>query len=168
MPSGDSLPAMSDWKPALDAIVGSRHGGKTDHVLAALRELDARHPNVPEIAAEQAFTFSSQGAHTEALSAYERALALGIASPAEQANTLAGRAVCLLRLDRDAEAVSALEYARVQFPDHAEFAALLAIARLRAGLKDEAFALLLDTLLETSGDIGLAAHQRTLRALVRR
>jgi tetratricopeptide (TPR) repeat protein len=162
------MPVMSDWKPALDAIVGSRHGGKTDHVLAALRDLDNRHPNVPEIAVEQAFTFASQGSHSEALAAYERALALGLASPAEQANTLAGRAVCLLRLDRPAEAVSSLEYARVQFPDHAEFAALLAIARHRAGRKDEAFALLLDTLLETSDDIGLAAHQRTLRALVHR
>jgi Flp pilus assembly protein TadD len=156
---------MSDWKPALDAIVGSRHGGKIDHVLAALRDLDARHPHVPEIAAEQAFTHASKGDHTEALVAYERALALGLSSPAEQANTLVGRAVCLLRLDRTAEAVSALEYARVQFPDHAEFAAFLAVAKHRAARPEEAFRLLLDTLLETSEDIGLSAHQRTLRAL---
>jgi tetratricopeptide (TPR) repeat protein len=156
---------MSDWKPALDAIVGSRHGGKIDHMLAALRALDARHPHVPEIAAEQAFTLAAKGEHAEALAAYERALALGLASPAEQANTLAGRAVCLLRLDRAAEAVSALEYARVQFPEHAEFAAFLALAKHRAGLADEAFRLLLDTLLDTSEDIGLNAHQRTLRAL---
>jgi tetratricopeptide (TPR) repeat protein len=156
---------MTDWKPALDAIIGSRHEGKTDHVLAALRDLDARHPHVPEIAAEQAFTLASRGLHDEALLAYERALALGLVSPAEQANTLFGRAVALLHLGRAAEAVSALEYARVQFPDHAEFAALRALARHRAGQTGEAFRLLLDTLLETSNDIGLAAHQRTLRVL---
>jgi tetratricopeptide (TPR) repeat protein len=156
---------MSEWKPALDAIVGSRHGGKIDHVIAALRDLDARYPNVPEIAAEQAFTFASRGAHAEALAAYERALALGLPSPAEQANTLVGRAVCLLRLDRAEEAVKALDYARVQFPDHAEFAAFHAVALRRAGRADEAFTLLLDTLLEKSDDIGLTAHQRTLRWL---
>jgi len=156
---------MNDWKPTLDAIIGSRHGGKTDHVLGALRELDALHPHVPEVAAELAFTLSTQGAHAEALAAYERALALGLASPAEQANTLVGRAVCLLRLDRAAEAVRGLEYASVQFPDHTEFAAFLALARFRAGQSGPAFTLLLDTLLETSDDVGLAAHQRTLRAL---
>jgi tetratricopeptide (TPR) repeat protein len=156
---------MSEWKPALDAIVGSRHGGKTDHVLAALRDLDSLHPHVPEIAAEQAFTLASQGAHAEALATYERALALGLASPAEQANTLFGHAVTLLRLGRAADAVSAIESSLIQFPDHAEFTVLLALARHRAGQTGDAFRLLLNTLLETSDDIGLTAHQRTLRAI---
>jgi thioredoxin-like negative regulator of GroEL len=158
-----------DWKPELDAIVGARHGGRTDTVLPALRRLDASHPHVPEIAAELAFTLAAMGkpAETaEALAAYERTLALGLPSPAEQANTLAGHAVCLLRLGRAADAVVALERARAQFPDHAEFAAYLAVAQHRAGASDAAFALLLTTLLETSEDIGLAAHQRTLRSLL--
>ena len=154
------------WKPELDAIVGARHGGRTDTVLPALRRLDARHPHVPEIAAELAFTLAAAGDQTGALASYERALALGLPSPAEQANSLAGHAVCLLRLGRAAEAVAALERARVQFPGHAEFAAFLALARHRAGQTGEAFALLLSTLLETTEDIGLAAHQRTLRSLL--
>jgi Flp pilus assembly protein TadD len=154
------------WKPELDAIVGARHGGRTETVLPALRRLDTRHPHVPEIAAELAFALASAGAHAEALAAYERALALGLPSAAEQANALAGHAVCLLRLGRDADAVSALERARVQFPEHAEFTAFLAVARHRAGQADEAFALLLTLLLETTEDIGLAAHQRTLRSLL--
>ena len=54
----------------------------------------------------------------------------------------------------------------MQFPDHAEFAAYLALARHRAGDTSGAFALLLTTLLETTEDIGLAAHQRTLRSLL--
>ncbi|MCU0792239.1 MAG: hypothetical protein MUE42_05180 [Opitutaceae bacterium] len=156
----------SDWKPELDAIVGARHGGRIDTVLPALRRLDARHSHVPEIAAELAFTLASTGDDLGALAAYERALALGLPSPAEQANTLVGHAVCLLRLDRAGEAVTALEAARVQFPDHAEFAAFLAVAKHRSGDTDAAFALLLRTLLESSEDVGLAAHQRTLRALL--
>ena len=61
----------------------------------------------------------------------------------------------------------ALERARVQFPDHAEFAAYLAVARWLAGERDEAFAELLGLLLETSEDPGLAAQQRNLRSLLR-
>ncbi len=158
----------SAWKPELDAIVGARHGGRIDTVLPALRRLDARHPHVPEIAAELAFALAASGADAEALAAYERALVLGLPSPAEQANILAGHATCLIRLGRAPAAVTALENARAQFPDHAEFAAFLAVAKHRAGETDAAFALLLATLLETSEDIGLAAHQRTLRALLTR
>lgn len=158
---------MEAWKTELDAIVGARHGGKTDHVLPALRALDARFPHTPEIAAELAFTLVSRGDDAGALEAYERALALGLPGPAEQANALAGRAACQLRLGLAAEAVGGLERARAQFPENAEFAAYLAVALKRAGRADEAAALLLDTLLELSEDVGLNAHQRTLRFLMR-
>ncbi len=158
---------MEAWKTELDAIVGARHGGKTDHVLPALRALDARHPHTPEIAAEIAFTHVSRGEDEAAVVAYDRALALGLPSPAEQANALAGRAACLLRLGRAEDAAAGLERARAQFPENAEFAAYLAVALKRAGRADEACALLLDTLLDLSEDVGLSAHQRTLRHLLR-
>ncbi|TAG29171.1 MAG: hypothetical protein EAZ36_04520 [Verrucomicrobia bacterium] len=158
------------WKAELDVIVGGRHGGRTDAVLPGLRRLNERHPHVPEVAVELAFTLAAterQQELVEALAAYERALALGLPTAAEQANALVGHAICLLRLGRTAGAVAALELARIQFPEHTEFAAYLSVARYRAGEREEAFSLLLDTLLETSQDIGLAAHQRTLRALMR-
>ena len=161
------MTGMDAWKPELDAIVGARHGGKTDHVLSALKALDARFPHTPEIAAELAFTLVSRGDEAGALEAYERALALGLPSPAEQANTLAGRAACQLRLGRAADAATGLERARAQFPENAEFAAYLAVALKRSGRSDEACALLLDTLLDLSGDVGLSAHQRSLRFLMR-
>jgi Flp pilus assembly protein TadD len=158
---------MDAWKTELDAIVGARHGGRTDHVLPALKALDARFPHTPEIAAELAFTLVTRGDDAGALEAYERALVLGLPSPAEQANALAGRAACQLRLGRASEAVAGLERARAQFPENAEFAAYLAVALKRAGRADEACALLLDTLLDLSEDVGLSAHQRALRFLMR-
>ncbi len=158
---------MEAWKTELDAIVGARHGGKTDHVLPALKALDARHPHTPEIAAEIAFTHVSRGEDAAAIEHYDRALALGLPTPAEQANALAGRAACLLRLGRAEEAAAGLERARAQFPENAEFAAYLAVALKRAGRADEACTLLLDTLLELSDDVGLSAHQRSLRFLLR-
>lgn len=161
------MAGMDDWKAELDAIVGARHGGKTDHVLPALRALDARHPHTPEIAAEIAFTLVARGDDAAAVEAYDRALALGLGTPAEQANALAGRAACLLRLGRADEAAAGLERARAQFPENAEFAAYLAVALQKAGRSPEACALLLDTLLDLSDDVGLTAHQRTLRFLMR-
>lgn len=157
---------MSDWKPILDAIVGARHSGRIDGLTKRLRDLDTRHPHQPEIVGELAFTLATTGDFSDSLIAYERVLALGLPSPAEQANALVGHAVCLLRLDRPEDAIAALERARVQFPDHAEFEAYLAVARHRAGRTGEAFAGLLSLLVETSEDIGIAAHQRTLRSLV--
>ena len=41
---------MSPWKPELDAIIGARHGGQVEHVHGLLQKLDARFPNVAEIA----------------------------------------------------------------------------------------------------------------------
>ena len=157
---------LPEWKPALDALIGARHGGRIEHLAPALRELDRRYTNVPEIAAELGYTLAAQDALPEALAAYERALALGLPSPAEQANTLAGHAICLLRLGKAVEAAHALDSARIQFPDHSEFTAYLALARHQAGATSEGFALLLGLLLETSEDLGLSAHQRTLRALL--
>ncbi len=161
------MASMDAWKTELDAIVGARHGGRTDQVLPALKALDARFPHTPEIAVELAFALVSRGDDVGALEAYERSLALGLSSPAEQANALAGRASCLLRLGRAAEAVAGLERARAQFPENAEFAAYLAVALKRAGRADEACSLLLETLLDLSDDIGLGAHQRALRFLMR-
>ena len=158
---------MEAWKTELDAIVGARHGGRTDHVLPALKALDARFPHTPEIATELAFALVSRGDDAGALEAYERALALGLPTPAEQANALAGRAACQLRLGRATDAAAGLERARAQFPENAEFAAYLAVALKRAGRADEAAALLLDTLLDLSEDVGLNAHQRALRYLIR-
>jgi Flp pilus assembly protein TadD len=152
---------MDAWKTELDAIV------RTDHVLPALRALDARFPHTPEIAVELAFTLIMRGDDAGALEAYERALALGLPSPAEQANALAGRAACQLRLGQASDAVAGLERARAQFPENAEFAAYLAVALKRAGRSEEACALLLDTFLDLSDDVGLSAHQRTLRFLMR-
>jgi thioredoxin-like negative regulator of GroEL len=154
-----------EWKAELDAIVGARHGGKIDQVLPALRALAARYPNTPELVTELAFSLTLSGATAEALNAYGRALALGLPTPATQANALIGHATCLLRLQRAAEAVVALERARAQFPELVEFTAFLALARHRDGQTATAFLDLLNLLLSATEDVGLTAHQRTLRAL---
>ena len=41
---------MDAWREELNAIIGARHEGRIAHVLDRLRALDARHPNIADVA----------------------------------------------------------------------------------------------------------------------
>lgn len=154
---------MHVWKSELDAILGSRHGGRTDHVLPALRALDTRHPHVAEIAFQLGYTLDLAGRPAEAVPHYERALALGL-SPAEHLNTLVGLGDALRRSGQAAQAAELLARAELQFPEARELTAYRALALRDAGDHTQALTTLMDLLLEVGAeDLGLSAHQRSLR-----
>lgn len=153
---------MSDWKPELDAILGARHGGRTEHLLDLLRKLDARHPNVAEINHQLAWTLQTSGAPADSLSYYEKAVALGL-TPNEHANALIGLATTLRSLGQAARAAEVLRSGQLQFPDNREFPVFLALALHDLGQHSEALRLALIALADTSDDPGVTAHQRTLR-----
>lgn len=153
---------MSDWKSELDAIVGARHGGRTDHVLGLLRKLDERFPNVAEIQYQLAWTLDTAGKPAEALSHYEKAVALGL-EPNEHANALIGLAVTFRTLGQSARAAEVLRSGQIQFPDNREFDVFLSLALHDLGEHAEALRLALVALCDTTEDPGLTAYQRTLR-----
>ena len=157
-----SLSDSSDWKPELDAIIGARHGGQVEHVLGLLQKLDARFPNVPEIAYQLAWTSESLGREAEAVSHYERAIALGLA-PNELAGALLGLGSTLRHAGQLARSAEVLRSGRAQFPDNREFDVFLALTLHALGQHDEATKLLLLTLADTSEDPGITAYQRTIR-----
>jgi tetratricopeptide (TPR) repeat protein len=153
---------MSDWKHELDAIIGSRHGGRTDHLLGLLRKLDTRYPNVAEINYQLAWTLETGGHLTEALPTYEKAVALGL-SPNEHANALIGLANTLRGLGQHQKAAEVLRSGQRQFPDNREFDVFLALALHALGQHAEALQLALTALVDTTEDPGLTAYQRTIR-----
>ena len=153
---------MSDWKPELDAIVGARHGGKIEHVMDLLKKLDARYPTVAEIAYQQAWTHDVSGKPAEAVSLYEKAVALGL-SPAELSGALVGLGSALVSSGQSARAIEVLESGRRQFPENREFEVFLSLALHGAGRHHEAMQLILTTLMESTDDIGINAYQRTIR-----
>lgn len=157
----------NDWKSELDAIVGARHGGAGEALLARLLDLDRRHPNVPEILYQLAWSLDSQGKADEALPRYEKAVALGL-SPNEHAGALLGIGTCHLLSKDAAKAAEIFEAARSQFPENREFEAFLALARFAEGRQAEALEILLVVLAETSEDPGIVSAQRTLRHLATR
>ncbi len=158
----DPFAAATDWKPVLDAIVGARHGGQIETVLGRLKDLDAKHPHNAEIAFQIAWTLDTLDRPGEAVPHYERAITLGL-DPNEHANALVGFGNCLRLSGQAARAVDILDKAGVQFPHNAEFSAYLALAQYDAGRPADALRTLMNTLVETSEDIGIAAHQRSLR-----
>jgi Flp pilus assembly protein TadD len=159
--------ALPPWKPTLDAITGARHGGQTANILGQLRELSAAYPHVAEVAYQLAWTYDSLDRAEAALPHYEKAIALGL-PPNEHSGALIGLAACLHATGDVERAAATLESGQQQFPEQPEFAAYLALVRHAQGRHREALDLAMTTLLETSEDPGITAHQRTLRHLLSR
>ena len=60
-------------------------------------------------------------------------------------------------------AAQVLEQGRLQFPEQREFEVFLAMTLHNLGRHAEALQTVLTTLIETADDVGIAAHQRTIR-----
>ena len=160
--SSVSLSESPAWKPELDAIIGARHGGQVEHVLGLLQKLDARFPNVPEIAYQLAWTSDTLGRSSEAILHYERAIALGLA-PNELAGALLGLGSTLRHTGQLTRSAEVFRSGRAQFPDNREFDVFLALTLHALGRHDEATKLLLLTIADTSEDPGITAYQRAIR-----
>jgi tetratricopeptide (TPR) repeat protein len=151
-----------DWKEELDAIVGARAHGQSREILPRLQALDERHPNVAEINFQLAWTCDVLERAAEALSYYEKAIALGL-PPNELSGALIGLGSTLRQLGRLERSAEVLRSGQVQFPDNPEFAVFLALTRHEQGRAAEALQLVLETLCATAEDPGLTAYQRAIR-----
>ncbi|MFI5335253.1 MAG: tetratricopeptide repeat protein [Opitutales bacterium] len=162
MPPEDQATPLPAWRAELDAITGARAFGQFNQLLPRLKTLDEQHPNVPEIIFQLAWTCETLGRHTEALPAYEKALALGLA-PNEHSGALLGLGNTLRALGQTGKAAHILRSGKHQFPDNREFDVFLALALHDQGHHAEALKLALETLCDTTSDPGLTACQRALR-----
>lgn len=158
---------LPPWRVELDAIVGSRAHGQAQSVLPRLRDLDRRHPNVAEINYQLAWTCDVLDRQAEALPYYEKAVALGLPKN-ELAGALLGLGSTLRHLGQLERSLSVLQSARLQFPENREFDAFLALTLRASGRHDEALRLALETLCETSEDVGIRAYQRAIRHAISR
>lgn len=150
------------WKEELDAIVGARAHGQAKEILPRLQQLDAKHPNVAEINHQLAWTCDVLDRAADALSYYEKAVALGL-PPNELSGALIGLGSTLRALGQLERSAEVLRSGQSQFPDNPEFAAFLALTLHQHGRPADALRLALDTLCATMDDPGLTAYQRALR-----
>ncbi len=158
----DATTELPPWKEELDAIVGARAHGQAAAILPRLQQLDARHPNVAEIAYQLAWTCDVLGREAQALPYYEKAVALGLPRN-ELAGALLGLGSTLRQLGQFERSASVLRSAQLQFPENREFDAFLALTLHADGKPGEALRLALETLCDTSEDPGIRAYQRALR-----
>lgn len=159
MVSPSDLPA---WKSELDAIVGARTHGQLKEVLPRLQQLDARYPNVGEIAYQLAWTCDVLGREADALPYYEKAIALGLPK-SELAGALLGLGSTLRHLGQLERSASVLRSAQLQFPENREFDPFLALTLHADGKSGEALRHALVALCDTSEDQGIHAYQRAIR-----
>lgn len=157
----ETVPAP-DWKPELDAIVGARHGGAAAALLPRLRALDTRFPNTPEILHQLAWSCEVLARYRDAAGYYERAIALGLESHA-RSSALLGLGSALRCIGEYERSLPVLRQGQLEFPAQREFEVFLALTLHNLGHHAEALQTLLTTLIETADDVGIAAHQRTLR-----
>jgi tetratricopeptide (TPR) repeat protein len=153
---------LPGWKEELDAITGARHGGHISHVFGQLKALDARFPNVAEINYQLAWTCDGDGNAKEALSYYEKAVALGL-PPNELSGALLGLGSTLRVLGQPERSAEVLRSGQNQFPENREFDVFLAMTLHHLGAHAEAMELLLTVIADTTDDPGLTAYQRAIR-----
>lgn len=153
------LPA---WKEELDAIVGARAYGQSAEILPRLKKLDSKHPHVPEINYQLAWTCDVHGRTTEALAYYEKAIALGLA-PNELSGALLGLGSTLRLLSQFDRSAEVLRSGKAQFPENREFDVFLALTLHSLGQHGPALQLALEALCDTTEDPGLTAYQRAIR-----
>lgn len=158
----DAPTDLPPWKEELDAIVGARAHGQAAAILPRLQQLDARHPNVAEINYQLAWTCDVLGRETAALPCYEKAVALGLPRN-ELAGALLGLGSTLRQLGQFERSASVLRSAQLQFPEHREFDAFLALTLHAGGKSGEALRTALEALCDTSEDPGIRAYQRAIR-----
>lgn len=158
-PSEAQLPV---WKEELEAVVGARAHGQSKEIIPRLKSLDERHPNVPEINYQIAWSCDVVGLAADALPYYEKAVALGL-SPNELSGALLGLGSTLRTLGQHARAVKVLRSGKHQFPENREFDVFLALALHDLGHHGEAMQLMIETLCDTTEDPGLTAYQRAIR-----
>ena len=150
------------WKEELDAIVGARAHGQSEEIFPRLQQLDLRNPNIAEINYQLAWTCDVLDRTEEAVSYYEKAIALGLPAN-ELSGALIGLGSTFRTLGHAHRATKVLRSGKAQFPENREFDVFLALSLHDEGQHAEAMRLVLETLCATTEDPGLTAYQRTLR-----
>jgi tetratricopeptide (TPR) repeat protein len=147
---------------ALEHALGLRKQGKLQEARTLLLQLAQAHPQDAQIQYECGGIHDALGLEADAVPFYRKAMALGL--PPE---TLRDAYTCLgstLRtLGRYEEALHVLQEGKTHFPQAREIDPFLAMTLYNAGQLHDAMRLLLNTLLDTTGDASIRRYERALR-----
>ncbi len=135
---------------------------EADAALRVALRHAADHPDDASVQFRAAAAHDRVGREAAAIPFYERAIALGLADPDEEAAAHLGLGSSLRVLGRHAEAVRILEDAVGRFPGHRALGAFLAMALHNRGRDREAVSLLLHLLAAPTGDLSVATYRASI------
>jgi predicted Zn-dependent protease len=152
---------MTDRAVRLQHAIALRESGDAEAARPLLVELAAEQPDDAEVQYQTGWVHDRLGLEAEAVPYYERALTLGLPEPDREGLTL-GLGSTYRNVARIADSLALLEAGVRNYPDNHAMACFLALTRLSNGEGNEAVALLLDIILDTSASPEIDRYRRAL------
>jgi tetratricopeptide (TPR) repeat protein len=146
----------------IEAAIALRTSGQAEEARVLLLELLSADDSNAELHYQLAWTHDVLGLEREAVSYYERSLALGLADAEQKAGAMLGLGSTYRTLGEYAASRAILEQGALEFPQRAEFKAFLAMTLHNLGAHTEAMELLLKLLADTSADAGIQEYSKAI------
>nr|WP_216857410.1 tetratricopeptide repeat protein [Paenibacillus tritici] len=146
----------------IEAAIALRTSGQAEEARVLLLELLSADDSNAELHYQLAWTHDVLGLEREAVSYYERSLALGLADAEQKAGAMLGLGSTYRTLGEYAASRVILEQGALEFPQRAEFQAFLAMTLHNLGAHTEAMELLLKLLADTSADAGIQEYSKAI------
>ncbi len=148
-------------KDRLAAAVAMRQSGDVEGAKALLLELQEESPDDARVNLQCAWTHDRLGLEAEAVRYYEAAIGLGL-DRADLGDALLGLGSTYRTLGRYEEALTTLDRAVTEYPEHRGFQVFQAMALYNNGRAKEACERLLRLLSDTTSDNGIARYREAI------
>ncbi|MGF6240788.1 tetratricopeptide (TPR) repeat protein [Paraburkholderia sp. GAS38] len=150
------------FEERLTRAMNLRASGEYEAVLALMIELAGERPESAFVQYQAAAIHDRLGLEKAAVPYYEKALALGLSDPEDEANAYLGLGSTYRTLGDYENARRVLMCGRGKFPSHRSFDVFLAMTLHNVGEHTEAMRLLLLLIADTSGDAEVVAYKRAI------
>lgn len=150
-----------ETKDRLAAAVAMRQEGDDEGAKALLLALHQESPDDAQVNLQCAWTHDRLGLEEEAVPFYEGAIRLGL-DRSDLGDALLGLGSTYRTLGRYEEALTTLDRAVAEFPEHRGFQVFQAMALYNNGRAKDACELLLVLLSDTTSDDGIARYREAI------
>lgn len=145
----------------LNMAINFRQAGHYDEAKELLTSLLKDRPNDALVHYHYAWLHDAMGEETSAIPHYEQAIALGLSGD-DLRGALLGLGSTYRTVGQYEKAVETLRRGAATFPDAKAFPVFLAMALYNIGGCKEAVSLLLNTLVDSTGDPDILRYQRAI------
>jgi len=153
---------MNTLQEKLASAIKLRESEKHEEARQLLLELHFSFPNDPQVNYQCAWIHDLLGSEREAIPFYERAIQTGLSGD-DLKSALLGMGSTYRCIGEYQKSIDTFQHALTLFPNAREFNVFLAMAYYNLSEHAKAMELLLNSLVNTSNDIGILRYQRAIR-----